>query len=344
LGGCLWKKQMAHKKEQIAEFFASPFCLSFFFLVSVLFMFKLAIIKPKSKANLNQLPSPPKLPIIGNLHQLGTLPHRSLRDLSLKYGNMMLLQLGQRQTLVISSADVVMEIMKTHDLAFSNRPQNIASKILLYGCKDVVFGHYGENWRQKRKISVVELLSMKCVQSFGQNRKEEVEELVNKIREVSSNDACVNLSEMLNSTINNIVCKCAIGKKYEDNNVKELSRKILFHISEFVVGDYFPLLGWVDILSRKIGKSKETFQELNDLFDKVIEECLAVKKIENEEFKKKGFVDILLQLRENSMLEFELSNNDIKAIITVYLLLLIFYNFFWSSSLVTINFTFKMDK
>jgi hypothetical protein len=68
----------------------------------------------------------------------------------------------------------------------------------LYGCKDIVFGHYGENWRQKRKISVVELLSMKCVQSFGQNRKEEVEELVNKIREVSSNDACVNLSEMLN--------------------------------------------------------------------------------------------------------------------------------------------------
>jgi cytochrome P450 len=344
LGGCLWKKQMAHKKEQIAEFFASPFCLSFFFLVSVLFMFKLAIIKPKSKANLNQLPSPPKLPIIGNLHQLGTLPHRSLRDLSLKYGNMMLLQLGQRQTLVISSADVVMEIMKTHDLAFSNRPQNIACKILLYCCKDIVFGHYGENWRQKRKTSVVELLSMKCVQSFGQNRKEEVEELVNKIREVSSNDACVNLSEMLNSTINNIVCKCAIGKKYEDNNVKELSRKILFHISEFVVGDYFPLLGWVDILSGKIGKFKETFQELNDLFDKVIEECLAVKKIENEEFKKKGFVDILLQLRENDMLEFELSNNDIKAIITVYLLLLIFYNFFWSSSLVTINFTFKMDK
>ncbi|MQL05714.1 cytochrome P450, partial [Escherichia coli] len=97
-----------------------------------------------------------------------------LAELSHKYGAMMLLQLGQMQTptLVVSSVDVVMEIMKTHDLAFSNRPQFAAPKILFYGCNDVGFGLYGENWRNKRKICILQLLSSKRVQSFCQIREE----------------------------------------------------------------------------------------------------------------------------------------------------------------------------
>ncbi|CAI8609835.1 unnamed protein product [Vicia faba] len=296
---------------------SSPFCLPLFFLISVL-IFKFAFRKFKPKTNLNQLPSPPKLPFIGNLHQLGTLPHRSLRDLSLKYGNMMLLQLGQKQTpaLVVSSADVAMEIMKNHDIVFSNRPQNIAPKILLYGCTDVGFGTYGEKWRQKRKICALELLSMKSVKSFQAIREEEVEEMVSELREAASNNACVNLSEMLVSTTNNIICKSALGRKCEgEGNVKELARKVMIHLTTFVVGDYFPSLGWIDLLSGKIGEFKDTFRALDNLFDQVIEERLALKKIENAQFKKKGFVDILLQLQEDGMLGFELSNNDIKGIL-----------------------------
>lgn len=300
-------------REQMKEAFSSTFSLFLFLLTSILILFKLTT---RTKKNLKQLPSPPKLPVIGNLHQLGTLPHRSLRDLSLKYGDMMLLQLGQRETptLVVSSAEVAREIIKTHDIDFSNRPQNTAANILLYGCLDVGFGLYGEDWRQKRKICVHELLSMKRVQSFRHMREEEVAEMVSKLREASLSDEYVNMSEMFISTSNNIICKCAFGRKTE---VRDLARKVMIYLTSFTVRDYFPLLGWIDVLTGKIREYNATFQALDAMLDEVIAE-----HSKNDDNKKKGgFVDILLQLqKDDGMPAFKLTTNDIKALLTVSLL------------------------
>ncbi|PNX78173.1 cytochrome p450 71a1-like protein [Trifolium pratense] len=174
---------------------------------------------------------------------------------------------------------------------------------------------------------------MKSVQSSYPIREEEVEELVNKLREASLNDACVNLSEMLISTINNFVCICALGRKYEetsDGNLKVLARKVMMYLATFVVGDYFPSLSWIDVLSGKIGEMKDTFQAFDRFFDQVIEERLALKKMEDNQIKKKGFVDILLQLQDDGMLGFEFSNNDIKALLMVRIVLT--YNHTFRSS------------
>ncbi|KAF3432271.1 hypothetical protein FNV43_RR27010 [Rhamnella rubrinervis] len=166
-----------------------------------------------SATNLNLPPSPPRLPIIGNLHHLSSLPHRSLRELAQKYGpELMLLHLGQAPTLVVSSVNMVREILMSHDIAFSDRPKSTAADILLYGCKDVGFAPYGEYWGQVRKVCVVELLSMKRVQEFQFVRDQEIAVLVDKIRQACLTGASVNLSDMLVAVSNNVMGRCVLGK------------------------------------------------------------------------------------------------------------------------------------
>ena len=77
-------------------------------------------------------PSPPKFPIIGNLHQLRKLPHKFLWRLSRLYGPIMSLNLGRIETIIISSVETARALLKTHDFQSCNRPQIHAIKKFSY--------------------------------------------------------------------------------------------------------------------------------------------------------------------------------------------------------------------
>lgn len=90
-----------------------------------------------------QPPSPTKLLIIGNLRQIGSLPHRSLATLSQKHGPLMILHFGSVPNLIVSSEELAMEVMKTYDLIFSDRPTSIITDLLSSQRKDIVFCPFG---------------------------------------------------------------------------------------------------------------------------------------------------------------------------------------------------------
>lgn len=281
-------------------------------------------------------PSPPKLPVIGNLHQLGRLPHRSLQSLSRKYGPLMLLHLGHAPTLIVSSADMVEEITKNHDIIFCNRPKPTAAQVLFYGCKDIGFSPYNEYWRQGRKVCILELLSLKRVLSFGFVREDETAGLVGKLRDASARENTVNLSEMLIATSNNTISRCILGRKFQEDDSKskfgEVAKRVMIQFATFSFGDFFPRLSWLDNLTGLISSLRATFQELDTFLEEVIEDHKAGDQ--NVHSDKKDFVDILFQLQKDGMLEMELTLDNLKAILMVCisLLSLTIYTYIYSFS------------
>ncbi|CAI9112949.1 OLC1v1013462C1 [Oldenlandia corymbosa var. corymbosa] len=134
--------------------------ISMFSLLVPLLIFTFFLFKWLKGSKKNLPPSPPKLPMIGNLHQLGFLPHQSLKLLAEKYGSIMLLHLGSKPTLISSSPTMAEMVLKTHDLNFSSRPKANSVGRLVYNFKDPAFAPYGEYWRQIKSspVNVSELL------------------------------------------------------------------------------------------------------------------------------------------------------------------------------------------
>uniref|UniRef100_A0A453QDA4 Uncharacterized protein n=1 Tax=Aegilops tauschii subsp. strangulata TaxID=200361 RepID=A0A453QDA4_AEGTS len=129
------------------------------------------------------------LPILGNLHQMGDLPHRSLRELARRHGPVMMLRLGTVPTLVVSSADAARDVLKTHDADCCSRPDTPGPRRLSYQHKDVAFSPYSEFWRERRKLMVIEFLSKRRIRATWHAREAEVGKLVSGLASTSQRRA-----------------------------------------------------------------------------------------------------------------------------------------------------------
>ncbi|CAA0833333.1 Cytochrome P450 71A22 [Striga hermonthica] len=275
-----------------------------------LFIKWFASIKPLK----NPPPSPPKLPIIGNLHQLGLSPHKILRSLSDKHGPLMLLHLGSVPFLVISSPDAAKEVFKTHDQIFSNRPKSsVASAI--YDCKDVAFSPYGEYWRQAKSVCVNQLLSSRKVQSFRNVREEEVFLVVNKIRKSCYPEReVIDLSEIFASLTSDIICRVALGRKYDDRKFKEIVETLGVYLGAFNVGEFIPWLVWVDYFNGMKGKVRMIAKEIDDFLEDVVREHMMLGRREEVD-ENNDFVNVLLEMQRNEGSGFALDAISTKALI-----------------------------
>ncbi|KAE9602099.1 hypothetical protein Lal_00049566 [Lupinus albus] len=296
---------------------------SSFFLVLVILMYYCVgkIYKQKSKVVEKLPPGPWKLPIIGNLHQLAwesSLPHRALRDLANKYGPLMHFQLGEISALVVSSPHMAKQILKTHDIAFLQRPQTLASQILFYGSTNIALAPYTDYWRQMRKICILELLSAKRVQSFAFTRENEVAKLIHFIH--FSQGSPLNLTKAVSSLTNTIISRVAFGQKSKhEDEVLFLIKKIPQLLGGFDLADLFPSLKPLHLITGLKTKLENVHKKLDKVLDNIVHEHQLRMRSSNHEARnereKEDLVDVLLRVQQNGTLQIPLTLKNIKAVI-----------------------------
>nr|XP_043622838.1 cytochrome P450 Tp4149-like [Erigeron canadensis] len=294
------------------ELIPIPFILLFFFL---LFLIPFKLLSSTSKTPKNPPPSAQKLPVIGNLHQIGSTLHLSLQAITQKHGPLVLIHLGSVPVLVVSSAEAAREFLKTHDLIFSSRPKNYIYDILSFGSKDIGFSPYGEYWRQVKSITVLHLLSRKRVQSFRKIREKETIHMIETIGK--SCGSVVDVTQLLFLLTNNLLCQAAIGKSYGDHlkYLMDLMARSQYLLGAFVVGSYIPWLSWVDRLRGLERGAKKVAKEFHELLDVVIDEHINNNIKADANNGGKNLLDILLDLQKENTKKFTLDKDTIKAVI-----------------------------
>ncbi|KAH6770434.1 hypothetical protein C2S52_015237 [Perilla frutescens var. hirtella] len=266
-------------------------------------------------------PGPWPLPLIGNLHQLATAGvHIYLWKLSKQYGPIMQMKLGSTPLLIISSAKLAEEVLKTQDLAFCSRPKSLSMQKLSYDNIDIVFAPYNHYWREMKKITSIHLFSLKKVKSFRRVREDEISHFITKISNFASSQQVVNMSEIAIVLSSSLICRIAFGKKYDEHGSErrrfdQLIQDVEMIAVGFYMSDYFPALSWVDKLTGLIDKVNATCKKLDLFYQELIDEHMdqsRVKMIDEED----DILDILIKLKEEHMSSsFDLTWDHIKALL-----------------------------
>lgn len=180
---------------------------------------------------------------------------------------------------------------------------------------------------------MLQLLSMKRVQSFRVIREEETHLMLKKIEESCECSSLIDLSEVIASLTNDIVCRVAFGRKYSEGEGGKKFKKLLEEFGEllgvFNVGDFIPWLGWLNYVTGLEARVEKVFWEFDDFLDGIVDEHTKKKVATTED--QKDFVDVLLEIQKDSKSGDSVDRDGIKAIILVRILALFLHFIFLNS-------------
>ncbi|OMO70676.1 Cytochrome P450 [Corchorus olitorius] len=242
------------------------------------------------------------LPIIGHLHLLKQPLPRTLFRISNRTGPITLLQFGSRRVLLVSSPSAAEECFTKNDIVFANRPGLIVGKHLGYNHTSLAWAPYGQNWRNLRRISSIEILSTTRIQMLSSIRSNEVKSLIRKLFD-HRNEPFELRTAFFELTLN-VMMGMLAGKRYYGENLEDVEEARRFreiHVETFKlsaklnVGDFLP---WIKLrgLERKL---IECQSKRDKFMQDLIEQHRERMRNNCDGMRKKTMIEVLLSLQES---------------------------------------------
>ena len=295
-------------------------------LIAVFFVF-LAARKKQGYPNgpKSGLPPGPKgWPVVGNLLQLSSLPHKDFAAFSAAFGPLVYLRLGGVDAVTTDDPDVIREILVRQDDVFASRPRTCAAVHLAYNCGDVALAPLGPRWKRMRRICMEHLLTTRRLDSFAGHRAEEAGHLVVEVRRRAAAGVAVDLREVLAAFSMNNVTRMLLGKQLyggeeEAVEFREITHEMFHLLGMIYLGDYLPAWRWIDPFGCE-RKMKVLEKRIDDFHSRTIEEhrrrASEMVGKENGDEREMDFVDVLLSLPGEDGRN-RLDDVEIKALIQV---------------------------
>ncbi|CAI9777160.1 unnamed protein product [Fraxinus pennsylvanica] len=286
--------------------------MAFYYIIGavvIIFFLKLFVLKQQRN---NQPPSPPSLTLIGHLHLVKEPMNKTLRALSAKYGDVLLLKLGVRKILLITSPSAVDECFTKNDIIFANRPSTLSTKHFSYNNTTISIAPYGDHWCNLRRLAALEIFSSTRIAMYTGTRRRELMLILKELLRSCKHDGGstkVDLKSKFIELAFNVLSMTIAGKRYYGENVvdSEEARRVRFVMREMLeysgntnLGDFLPFLQWVDFRGLE-----KRFANLMKKLDKFVQDLvnerrglLSEKLCESHGQSEKTMINHLLSLQQ----------------------------------------------
>ncbi|CAL4906203.1 unnamed protein product [Urochloa decumbens] len=273
------------------------------------------LLKPK----LNLPPGPSLLSVIRSLVTNSSI-HSAMRVLAHKHGPLMMFRLGEVTAMVVSSPEVAQEVMKMQDLTFADRYNNTNTGALNINGDVIALMPYGEQWRQLRKICVLELLSAARVLSLRQIREVETSRFMENLAASAATGTAVNLSKMISRFMNDTIVRESVGSrcKHQDEYLDALDTALRRTLG-LNIADFFPSSRLMQFLGtpRKVLACRERIERILKQVIKETREAMDRGDDVAAGTGSEGFVGVLLRLQKEGSMPIPLTDETIVALVFI---------------------------
>ncbi len=255
----------------------------------------------RARRTIDELPGPPGLPLLGNLHQLTLAEsHLTLEDWASKYGPMFRFRNGAARIVAISDPQHCQQVLRARPELFTRHPRidSVFSEMGVAG----VFSAEGDAWRPQRKLAM-QALSHRYLRGFYPALLEVAGRLRERWRRAAESGGALDIVEDLKRFTVDVTTRVAFG--HDVNTIEQgddvIQRRLELVFPAFNRRLFAPFATWRWFKSQQDRKLDRALAELREWLSGLVSGGRQRLALNPERAQRpENFLEAMLSARDDS--------------------------------------------